>query len=200
MPQTAALSPVLSAPAPMATGRRAKARLPRAAVPGLGLAVLLGLTGCGQSDQKFAPLCPQLKLLADGGDLTRMRGQGTDLTDLEIKARIAGVNASCSEGKGGSINATLQVVMDATRGPASAVRSVDLPYLVTVTANGQPIDQKLFVAPVAFPANADRGSAAGEELALNFPISAERPVTAYAIYVSFRLTAAELAYNRRMKR
>ena len=172
----------------------------RAVPPALGLAGLLVLSGCGQSDQTFAPLCPQLKLLADAGDLTRMRGQGTDLTDLEIKARIAGVNASCSEGKGGSINATLKVVIDATRGPASAARTVDLPYLVSVTANGQPIDQKLFVAPVAFAANVDRSSVAGEELALTFPISAERPVTAYTIYVSFRLTAAELAYNRRMKR
>lgn len=192
MPQTAAFSLVSSAAL-----RPSRARV---GLPVLGLVALAGLAGCGQSDQKFAPQCPQLKMLADGGDLTRMRGQGTDLTDLEIKARIAGVNASCSEGKGGSINATLQVVFDATRGPASGLRGVDLPYLVTVTANGQPIDQKMFVAPVAFPTNADRSSVAGEEVALNFPISAERPVTAYAVYVSFRLTAAELAYNRRVKK
>ena len=192
MPQTAALSPVSSS--------TVRPGLSRVAMPAVGFAVLAALAGCGPSEQKFAPLCPQLKLLADGGDLTRMRGQGTDLTDLEIQARIAAVNASCSEGKGGSVNATLQVVIDATRGPASTVRSFDLPYLVTVTANGQPIDQKLFVAPVVFPVNVDRNSVAGEELALNFPISAERPVQAYTIYVSFRLTAAELAYNRRTRK
>jgi hypothetical protein len=70
------------------------------------------------------------------------------------------------------------IILWAERRPASAVRTIDLPYLVSVTANGQPIDQKLFVAPVAFAANVDRSSVAGEELALTFPISAENPVTA----------------------
>ena len=171
-------------------------RAPRLALPLLGL---LALAGCGASDQQFAPTCPQLKLLADAADLTRMRGEGTDLTDLVLQARITGVKASCSPGKGGSVNAALNVLIDATRGPASTQRDTDLPYLVSVTAAGQPIDQKLFVAALSFPANVDRTSTVGEEVTLSFPVSQSRPITDYTIYVSFRLTASELAYNRRKR-
>ena len=39
-----------------------------------------------------------------------------------------------------------------------------------------------------------------EEIDLALPVSAERQASDYKIYVSFRLTAAELAYNRRTVR
>ena len=99
MPQTAAIPPLPPMPA-------------RLALPLLGV---LALAGCGPSEQKFAPPCPQLKLLGDAADLTRMRGQGTDLTDLVLQARIAGVNASCTEGSRGSVNASLKVLLEVTR-------------------------------------------------------------------------------------
>ena len=35
---------------------------------------------------------------------------------------------------------------------------------------------------------------------LDFPVSADRPASAYTIYDSFRLTQAELATNRRTRR
>jgi hypothetical protein len=166
----------------------------------LPLAGLLALAGCGtNSDQKFAPVCPQLKLLADAADLTRTRGQGTDLTDLVLQARITGVAASCSEGSRGSVDAVMKVMIDAARGPAATTRDADLPYLVTVTAGGQPIDQKMFIARATFASNVDRTTVQGEEVTLSFPVSQSRAITDYAIYVSFRLTASELAANRRKK-
>ena len=184
MPQTAAIPPLPPMPA-------------RLALPLLGV---LALAGCGPSEQKFAPPCPQLKLLGDAADLTRMRGQGTDLTDLVLQARIAGVNASCTEGSRGSVNASLKVLLEVTRGPAAPVRDFDLPYLVTVTVRGAPVDQKPFVATASFPPNVDRTSLVGEDITLVFPVGTERAITDYTIYVSFRLTPAELAYNRRSKR
>ena len=116
-----------------------------------------------------------------------------------LQARITGVDASCSEGGRGTINGTLRVMIDATRGPAGNFTTADLPYLITVTAGGQPIDQKMFVATASFPSNVDRASIVGEEVGLSFPVSSTRAVTDYTIYVSFRLTASELAYNRRKR-
>ena len=169
-----------------------------AVAPALGLLVL---TGCGGGpDVRFAPTCPQLKLLANGADLTRVRGQGTDLTDMVLQARITGVPASCNDGGRNTVRATINVLIDGTRGPAAATRAFQLPYLVTVTLGEQPIDQKLFVAQLNFPANVDRTSVAGEDVILSFPVTPERAASAYTIYVSFRLTGDELAANRRVKR
>ena len=69
--------------------------------------------------------------------------------------------------------------------------------LVTVAIGERILEQKLFIAQAAFPANADTTRVLGEEVNFAIPVSPENPASNYTIYVSFRLTAAELAYNRR---
>ena len=163
------------------------------------LAALL-LAGCGAKPEQFAPACPELKLLRDAADLTRMRGQGSDLTDLVVNARVVAVPGSCSEGSKGTVKAMIQVTFEATRGPAAPSRVIELPYLVTVLRGDRIIQQKPYVLPVEFAANVDRARFTGEEIDMVFPVSPEIPASDYRIYVSFRLTADELAFNRKGKR
>src|SRR4029077_11337 len=128
-------------------------RLPHAsrlAVPLLAAALL---AGCGPKVDKFAPTCPALKLLPDASDLVRNRGQGTDITDLIVRARIIQVPATCKDGGKSTVAAEIKVGFEVTRGPAVADRSIDLPYLVTVMLGDSILDQKPFTVTVAFPPN-----------------------------------------------
>jgi hypothetical protein len=158
---------------------------------------LLALAGCssGGGDQR-GPECPQLQLLPDAADLTRTNGNGAGLVDQVLAAHITAVPATCSAGKQGFVDAKVQVVMDAARGPAAIGRTAQIPYLVTVTKGQQILDQKMYVIDTKFPDNVDRLTLTGEEIAMAFPVTPEQPASAYSIFVSFRLTAAELAYNR----
>jgi hypothetical protein len=165
-----------------------------------GLLAALALAGCGPSSDKFAPACPQLRLLNDAADITRMRGQGSDLTDLVLQARITEVPANCKAGAKGIVAADVTVVMDVTRGPAATGREAELPYLVTVVLGDQVLDQKPYTAKAVFPPNVDRIRVTGETINLAIPVSQDRAAADYTIYASFRLTPAELAYNRANRR
>lgn len=166
--------------------------------PALALFATLALAGCssGGTANQYAPECPQLKMLPDASDLTRVRGNGGDLLDQVLQARILAVPASCTRGAKGVVDATLHVVMDAARGPAASGRKAELPYLVTVMKGDRILDQKAYVIDAIFPGNADRLTLTGEDVNMAFPVTAEQPASTYTIYVSFRLTADELAYNR----
>jgi hypothetical protein len=163
------------------------------------LLAVAALAGCGNNGDKFAPACPQLQLLPDAADLNRSRGTGTDLTDMILQGHITAVPASCADGGAGKVNAKIQVMMDAVRGPAATASTMELPYLVSIMSGEQIIQQKQYTAVAAFPPNVDRVRVAGEDIDMIFPVSADKPASNYRIYVSFRLTAAELAYNRRQK-
>lgn len=172
--------------------------MPSLAVP--ALAALL-LAGCGgNTAEKFAPACPVLKLLPEAADLVRTRGQGSDITDLIVRGRITGVPAHCKDGGRSTVAADIQVAFDITRGPASNAGSITLPYLVTVMLGDRILDQKPFTVTATFPPNVDQVNVAGDTVDLSFPVSPDRPASDYTIYVSFRLTQAELAANRRAQR
>jgi hypothetical protein len=172
-----------------------KAGLPSLAVPALAAV----LAGCADNSEKFAPACPALKLLPDAADLVRTRGQGTDVTDLIVRGRIVNVPAHCKDGGRGIVAADLQVGFDITRGPASNASSITLPYLVTVMLGDRILDQKPFTVTATFPPNVDQVNVTGDTIDLDFPIGPNRSAADYTIYVSFRLTPAELATNRRAR-
>ncbi len=167
------------------------------AAPALASALL---AGCGPSPDKFAPACPALKLLPDAADIVRTSGQGTDITDLIVRGRITNVPAQCKEGRRSTVAAEIKVGFDITRGPANPERTVELPYLVTVMLGDRVLDQKAFTVAATFPPNVDQVSVTADPVDLDFPVSADLPASAYTIYVSFRLTQAELATNRRARR
>jgi len=167
----------------------------RTAIPAAVMTVVL-LAACSRPDQ-FAPACPELKLLNDGADLARFNERGQDVTDLLVSARISAVPASCEAGSRGKVNATMRVVMVASRGPALPERSAQVPYFVTVMDGQRVLQQKDYVMPVSFPPNVDQVTVASDDIMMEFPVTPEKSAAAYTIFVSFRLTPQQLQYNRR---
>jgi hypothetical protein len=165
--------------------------------PALAAAALLA--GCSQEPQ-FAPVCPQLALLAEGADLVRFAGTGRDMTDRVLEAKIVSVDGSCEPGKKGQVTAKIKVLGEMIRGPAAQGRTAQVPYFVAVTRGDQIVDRKQFVMSATFPANVELARVDGGELSMSFPVSARQGAQEYKIYVSLQLTEDELAYNRRMER
>lgn len=172
--------------------------MPRFA-PTILLAGLVALAGCSEGE-KFAPICPELALLADGADLTRFAGAGRDVTDRVLEARVLGVEAACKAGRRGEVVATLAVQTLLARGPSAPGRSARVPYFVAVVSDGRVLDRKEYVLEAEFPRNVESVRVAGDTLQLRFPVTPERSAAAYKIYVSLLLTPEELAYNRRAAR
>lgn len=174
-----------------------RSRMARLAAP---LALPALLAGCGDGSMKFAPACPQFSLLAEGADLTRFAGQGRDVVDRVLEARLTGLDGACRAGRNNDVVTTLKVQAELRRGPAAQGRRAQLPYFVAVLDGERILDRQDFVLEANFPANVDGMRVAGEELELRFPGAAERGAARYRVVVSLQLSQEELAYNRRAAR
>jgi hypothetical protein len=177
-------------------------RLLRAPRPAIAAAALL-LAGCQAPGTQFAPACPQLSLLQDAGDLTRFAGPPgapRDARSLAYAARITAVPAHCANAGPGEVRATLHVVAQLRRGPAASGSTVRVPYFVALTEGEQVLGEQDFALAVTFQNNVDRASANGEDIQVTLPVSKTKTAAAYHIYVGFRLTPDELAYNRQAAR
>ena len=159
------------------------------------VAVLVSLAGCA-GEEKFAPACPELTLLPDAAALSLFRPGGRDLTDMVFDAKITAVPAVCSRKDAKTVAARLSVGFALTRGPAAAGRNAALRYFVGVTEGDRVLDEQDYQLGVAFPANIATVAVSGEEITLNFPVSAQKSAAAYRIFVGFRLTPEQLAANR----
>jgi hypothetical protein len=153
------------------------------------------LAGCTQPD-KFAPACPQLTLLGDAADLTRFRPSGQDITDMVLDARITAVPAACSSIDRKTVKATLNVTMEFNRGPAASGPDAALRYFVAVTEDSRILDEQDYGLSTTFPTNVDRVTVTGQDITLDLPVTPDRSAAAYKVYVGFRLTPEQLAYNR----
>ena len=163
------------------------------------LAATLGLAACGGSE-KFPPACPGLALLPDAADLVRYDGRGRDPSDLVADARITAVPAKCGPGDPGTVRATVSVVMDVTRGPASTDRRLALPYFVAVMLGDRVLDKQEYTLGIEFPPNIDRAQPTGQEVELVMPVTKERSAAAYRILVGFSLSPEDLEANRQRPR
>lgn len=178
----------------------------------LALALLpLALAACGEvrsGGRGTAPIaaptrpdCPTAVALADAADLRRYRTPDSqDLTDLIVAARITGLSGQCVfADRRRSVEVTLTLAMEATRGPAARERTVSIPYFVAVTdPQDRILDKAVYSIAAEFPANRSRLRLTGEQVTLTLPITAERPPASYTVVVGFQLTEAELALNRRI--
>lgn len=178
----------------------------------LALALLpLALAACGEvrsGGRGTAPVaasvrpdCPATVALADAADLRRYRTpESQDLTDLIVNARITGLAGQCVfADRRRSVEVTLTLTMEATRGPAARERTVSIPYFVAVTdRQDQILDKTIYTVAAEFPANRSRLRLTGEQVTLTLPITQERPPASYTVIVGFQLTEAELALNRRL--
>jgi hypothetical protein len=177
------------------------------------LLILLALAACGETGlrgggtgaapvvQATRPDCPTAVALADAADLRRYRTPDSqDLTDLVVNARITGLSGQCVfADRRRSVEVTLTLAMEATRGPAARERSISIPYFVAVTdAQDRILDKAVYTVAAEFPANRSRLRLSGEEVTLTLPVTPDRPAAAYTVIVGFQLTEAELALNRRI--
>lgn len=166
----------------------------------LTFSLLAGLAACGPQRNEFAPACPTPGLVKPLDELTRSRGGSPDFRDLAIRARIADVGGKCSPGGKNTVNVSVQVIADATRGPALNGDTFQLPMFVAVSDGVNVLDKKLFFVPVTFPRNVDTARAVGPEIEMSLPVSSTRTAAAYGIVAGFELTPEEVAAARRARR
>ncbi len=161
----------------------------------LALAALLG--GCSSNDDQFAPACPGLALLPDAADVTRFDGHGMDVTNLVVRGGMTAVPAVCTKGdKAGTVTATLHVDADFTRGPAAAAGLPPVAYFVALMQGRTILREQDFAFTPTFGANVDFASVHGEDIELVVPVNKTKSAASYRIFVGFRLSPEELAYNR----
>jgi hypothetical protein len=137
-----------------------------------------------------------LALLPDAADITRFNGQGRDLSNLVISGHIRAVPAVCKPGdKPTTVVATLHVEADMTLGPAAAgVQNVK--YFIALLQGDKVVGEQDFSYAPSFAANVSRTSIKGEDIEVIVPVSKTVSAAAYRIFVGFRLSPEELAYNR----
>jgi hypothetical protein len=162
------------------------------------LLIALALGSCGPRVDQFAPACPVPGLLKPLAELARYRGASRDFRDLIVRARVTDITGKCQPGDDkNTLATTVQVVVDATRGPAMDGDAIGLPVFVAVTDSGAVRDKVEFSMPVAFPHNVDTSRAVSKEVRMEIPISAQKSGAAYGVIAGFQLTPDEVAEWRR---
>ncbi len=161
-----------------------------------GALAALALAGCTPTG--FPPACPQLSLIKNASTLVQVAGKANqrDIRDLVLAARIEAVPASCNFAAARTVGAQLRVQFTVERGPAATSPDVQLHYFVAATHGNTILDEKDFVVKGVFPSNADQMTLVGEPINFRFPVGADQSAAGYQIYVGFRLTKAQLDYNR----
>jgi hypothetical protein len=146
-------------------------------------ALALGLAGCNGDPNETAMQCPKPYLLPDASSFTHYNGQGTDLADLVLSARLIDVRGACSGVMGKKQEgAHAHVVMLVNRGPAAQGNEV--------------LDEHSYSQHVVFPSNVDTVQVTGQEIPFLFPTGKNLGGTNYHLYFWLDLTPADLAVNR----
>jgi hypothetical protein len=168
-----------------------------AAAASIALALAGLLAACSAPDDKFPPACPTLSLVPDAADVARFDGHGIDVTDLIVRGRITAVPAKCEPGDTRTtVRATLHVDADFTRGPAAPPGALPVTYFIALMQGSTVLREQDFSFAPSFAANVAQASVHGEEIELLLPVSKTKTAAAYRVFVGFRLSPAELAYNR----
>ena len=176
-----------------------RARLPVLGLPVLSVPLLglLALAGCGPGRNEFAPACPVAQLVPALADLTRFNGNGRDLTDLVVQARVVRVAGSCAPGSDGNLAASVSVSIAVQRGPAMPGRETDVPVFVAVAMGQAVLDKQLMPVRVVFPSNVDRVTLTSPPIDLSLPVSATVNGNAYRVIAGFQLNPEEIEMNPR---
>ncbi len=176
--------------------KRATRLAPLRALPLLALP-LLALAGCTPDPEERAPQCPKALLRPDASSFTRYDGNGTDLRNLVLSARLTDVQGACKGLLGHSgLTAHAHVEMQLTRGPAARSNEVDVPYIVAVTKGSQVLDRREKQQHVVFPPNVDTVQVKGDDVFFTFPTHRGLGGDQYSIFMLLQLTPAELTANQ----
>lgn len=190
----------------LAFAARLRGRTSAAAAVGL----IGALTACSAyeyaSDLISTPIvlqCPKSWVIADAANLVRFRqGGGRDLTDVDYEGQITGVRLGCTTNvdkktKVGTMDVDVNVLFDATRGPANRDRKALFKYFISVSDNDQKIlYREALSLPVEFPGNRTRLQIQSDTITLQLPIASNRSSSYYLIFAGYELTREELEFNR----
>lgn len=147
--------------------------------------------------------CPKSWVIADAANLVRFRqGGGRDLTDIDFEGEITGVRLGCTSNvdkktRVGNIDVEVEVLFNATRGPANRDRKAMFRYFVSVTDKDRAIlYREAFNLPVEFPGNKTRLEIRSDKITLQLPVEPNRTSNYYMIFTGYELTREELEFNR----
>ena len=181
----------------------------RALAKGLGALLLFALSACG-GESSINPFksdvidvaCPPLGALKEASAFTRFReGDGRDLTDVVLQARIGRVVAQCKVNQKTLVAEVVAgIELFGERGPAMQGFEAPIEYFVAVrNPAGEIVRRDAFALPLEFE------EGVGEALALDyleFTLQGATPeaLRAYRIFFGLQMTREEWAFNQRSVR
>lgn len=163
----------------------------------LGLALLVGACGGGDSIDTANVYCPAPLTVGDADRLTHFReGPGRDPRDIAYEAALIASGTTC-ELQRNQLNVTLIMRISVSAGPAVDAGVTRVPYFVRViNAGGGVVQGQEFTADFRLTSAAPRGTSQ-EELALALPYRQISDLAGYRIAIGLKPTREELDYNRR---
>lgn len=177
-------------------------RIPGKTGAGFALIALLVLVACQRGPEKQAPACPVIAIVQDAAELTLFApGTGRDLTDVTLEAKVAEFGGFCDtdidEDEGtGVVDIDLEVLFQATRGPASTSRIVNISYFVAIADRDENVlARKSFDTELEFEGNRNR-IAYVEELNQKIPLTVGKFGDDFKVFIGFQLNDEQLKYNR----
>lgn len=162
----------------------------------------LGLTGCAfLFGEDVQPPCPKAVTIADAQNITAHRpGPGRDLTDVLYNGSIIGVATSCEYDDEGRVDATVNVELDLSIGPAVEDSAGQWEYFVMVTnPDLKFVAKRIFTVNLQFERAVFR-TRIQEAVKTAFDYAPWPDASKFRIFVGFQLTRDQLEYVRGLKR
>ncbi len=156
------------------------------------LSILAGCSSLGGS----SVACPTVDALDGARQLTRFKGAGRDLTDIEFQVHVGNLTADCSfddDTRVGSID--LDIVFRTQRGPASAAGEHQFNYFVAVVDPAGGVAARTPFSVEVSLAGSGTEAAKSERLALDIPTGENASLASYRVYVGMQLTKEQFEYN-----
>lgn len=160
------------------------------------LACIVFLAACS-GDDDIPPPCPAIAPLPDATNVTRFVGEGRDLTDIDFSAQISNVNFACDYDET-AVDMDMQVVFEATRGPANESGQAQFGYFIAIGRSNAPeqvLAREEFPVAVEFEGNR-RSLLFLDELVQRFPLAAGEDGSSYVVFIGLLISRDELNYNR----
>ena len=164
------------------------------------LPVLAGLGGCVTQRDAFAPACPATRWLPEAMDIARYQspsaGTGHDVTDLVLQGSMKALAGKCELGPNAhTVDATVTVTMELTRGPAGRGSQPAVSYFIAVSDGTDILDKRVFTDQVKFPSNIDRVWLVSDPVFMRLPVTPTKSAASYTIWAGFQLSPAEMAQH-----
>ncbi len=169
---------------------------------GLALSALFVLVACQKGPERLPPACPVIKIVQDASELTLFKdGPGRDLTDVTLEARVVEFGGFCDtdideDDRTGEVDVDMEVLFEASRGPASTARDGSLTYFIAIAdASEKVLVRKTFDFSFEFEGNRNRIGVI-EKLSQRIPLKAGQVGEDFQIFIGLQITDEQLEYNR----